>query len=122
MIDGIGVDVVQLARIKTVIQQWGSVFLTKIFTQQEIEYCQSKKNSEQHFAARFAAKEAMAKALSIGWSQNFRWRDIEVINDSTGKPSIITHDELNKSLKSKKIFLTISHSESTIIAFVIIEH
>jgi len=121
MIIGIGVDVVEFQRMKTLLEKWNDIFLNKILTQKEIEYCVAKKNIVQHVAARFAAKEAVAKALSIGWSGSFRWKDVEITNDDSGKPSVVLHQELQKILSSKNIFLSLSHSESTIVAFVVIE-
>ena len=80
MIQGVGVDVVELGRIKEMIAAQGDAFVNKIFTESEIAYCKSKPSPEQHFAARFAAKEAVSKAVQTGWSGIFRWKDVEVQN------------------------------------------
>ena len=72
MIQGIGVDLIEIHRIQSSIDEFGETFLQKIFTDSEIVYCRSRKNPAQHFAARFAAKEAVSKALATGWSGRIR--------------------------------------------------
>lgn len=121
MVIGIGVDVVEILRMKKVINEWGSVFLEKVFTENELNYAQSKKNFVQHLAARFAAKEAVAKAISRGWSGGFRWKDVEVSNDKTGKPEITLYGKLKDEFAMNKIFISLSHSENVVIAFAIVE-
>ena len=103
------------------IDRWGNRFLSKVFTDHELEYAHLRKSPVQHIAARFAVKEAVAKAMSTGWSQGFRWRDIEVINDSVGKPSVTLYGEIKDLLRTTTIFVTISHSESVVVAFAVIE-
>ena len=76
MVKGIGIDVVEIKRIREIMDKWGDKFLKKVFTEREISYAQSKINPAQHFAARFAAKEAFAKAAATGWKGSFRWKDI----------------------------------------------
>lgn len=120
MIEGIGVDIVEISRIRETIERWQDYFLRKIFTEGEIRYCYSKKNSYQHFAARFAAKEAVAKALATGWSGGFRWKDVEVINDESGKPSVVLYGHIRKMLTGNKILLTMSHTGDVVIAFALI--
>jgi holo-[acyl-carrier protein] synthase len=121
MIRGIGVDIVDIHRIEQSVKQYSSQFLEKIFTKLEIAYCASKQNPFGHFAARFAAKEAVAKALSTGWSGGFRWKDVEVSNDSAGKPSVKLDGNLKKLLEGNSILLSISHSDSSVVAVAIIE-
>ena len=120
MIEGIGVDLVEVGRIRDTIEAWGERFLEKIFTGAEIRYCSSKKSSYQHFAARFAAKEAVAKALAIGWSGGFRWKDVEVVNDQAGKPSIVLYGHVKNLMSRSKIFLSISHTHEIVVAFAVI--
>jgi len=120
MIKGIGVDLVEVSRIRETIERWQDYFLTKIFTDGEIRYCSSKKNCYQHFAARFAAKEAVAKALATGWSGGFRWKDVEVINDDAGKPSVVMYGQMKKALTGNRILLTMSHTGDIVIAFALI--
>lgn len=121
MIQGIGVDIVDVARIRSAIDMWGSAFLKKIFTEGEIQYCMSKKNSYEHFAARFAAKEAVGKALATGWRGGFRWQDVEIVNEPSGQPRVILYEHASKLLANSRILLSLSHIESTVVAFAIIE-
>ncbi|MFI5250858.1 MAG: holo-ACP synthase [Bacteroidota bacterium] len=121
MIEGIGVDVVEIDRIKEVIRIWGDRFLNKTFTETELEYAQSKMNPVPHFAARFAVKEAVAKALTTGWSGGFRWKDVEVQNDDSGKPSVILHGKMKELLKESRIVISLSHSDTVVVAFAMIE-
>ena len=121
MIQGIGVDLIEIQRIQESINQFGETFLRKIFTDTEIAYCRSRKNPTQHFAARFAAKEAVSKALSTGWTGEFEWRNVEVTNELSGKPNVILHGSTADVLKKSKVHLSLSHSDSSVAAFAIIE-
>ena len=120
MIDGIGVDIVEVDRIRKTMKKFGDRFIKKIFTELQIRYCTSKKNSYQHFAARFAAKEAVAKAMSTGWSGAFRWKNVEVSNDVSGKPSIVLYGVVKKNLKGNKVMLSISHTKNIVVACAVI--
>jgi holo-[acyl-carrier protein] synthase len=121
MIQGIGVDVVELARIKEMLGTQGETFVNKIFTESEIAYCQSKPAPEQHYAARFAAKEAVSKALQTGWSGVFRWKDVEVQNDPSGAPKIFLYNKLAEVLAKSSVHVSLSHSDTTVVAFAIVE-
>jgi holo-[acyl-carrier protein] synthase len=121
MIRGIGVDILEIERIQRSIEGYGDRFLRKVFTAREIAYCRGKNNIYQHFAARFASKEAMSKALATGWQGEFRWQDVEVINDASGQPHITLHGNLRKNLSASSILVTLSHSESHVVAVVLIE-
>lgn len=120
-IQGIGVDVVDVQRLKKVLEQQGSYFVDKVFTASEIAYCQMKKNPHEHFAARFAAKEAVAKAMRIGWSGAFRWKDVEVVNEPSGAPKLNLYKEVADALAESETHLSMSHTENTVVAFVVIE-
>ncbi len=121
MIFGIGIDIIEIERIKKSIEKFDKLFLNKIFTQTELDYCLSKKNKYQHFAARFAAKEAIAKALATGWSKGFRWKDIEIYNESSGMPNVKLHGNLSDFLGlDKSLKITMSHSEHYVTCFAII--
>lgn len=122
MIKGIGVDIIEVSRIGKVIEKWGSHFLTKVFTESEIEYCNAKKNPSMHFAARFAAKEAFSKALTIGWSSGFRWKDVEVKNDQSGKPILVIYGNVKARLGNSNVLLSLSHTDDLVSAIVIIEN
>ena len=121
MIQGIGIDIVDVSRIRTAIGAWGSHLLKKVFTDVEIQYCTSKKNPYEHFAARFAAKEAVSKALEIGWSGGFRWKDVEIRNDPSGKPRVVLYEHVNKLLAKSRVLLSLAHTGSTVVAVAIIE-
>ncbi len=121
MIFGIGIDIIEIERIKKSYENYGEAFLDKIFTQNEKEYCLSKKNLYQHLAARFAAKEAISKALSTGWSQGFRWKDIEIYNEPSGLPRAMLHGKLASFLaQGKELKITMSHSDHYVTCFAII--
>ncbi|MBI3586357.1 MAG: holo-ACP synthase [Ignavibacteriales bacterium] len=120
-IQGIGVDVVDVDRMKQALDAWGQQLMEKLFTKAEITYCTAKKNPSEHFAARFAAKEAVSKAIQTGWSGAFRWKDVEVANSPSGAPKIIVHHTLASTLGAAKIHLSLSHTKTTVVAFAIIE-
>lgn len=121
MIQGIGVDIIEIQRIQLSIERFGETFLRKIFTDTEIAYCKSKKNPAQHFAARFAAKEAVSKALATGWSGEFEWKNVEVSNELSGKPNVVLHGKTAQALQKSKVYLSLSHSETSVVAFAVIE-
>lgn len=86
-----GVDIIEISRVKESIESLGERFINRVFTEKEIEYCESKKNQKyQHYAARFAAKEAVFKALSWKLEDKYEicWKDIEVVDDKQGRPSL----------------------------------
>ena len=123
MIFGTGVDIVEIDRVREAIDKWGEGFLGKIFTRREIRYSNSKRFSFQHFAARFAAKEAVIKAFGEPRTYPLNWTDIEVLNDGQGKPVIEFHEDALKLKKRKKIsevIVSMSHSKHYAIANVIL--
>ena len=121
MIRGVGLDAVEIRRIEETIARWGERFLKKIFTQHEIEYCSSKKSPSQHFAVRFAAKEAFSKAIATGWTGIFEWRNVEVSNAPSGRPEIQTKGKLSDELSHSRIHLSLTHTETMAVAVVVIE-
>ncbi|MCS7230270.1 MAG: holo-ACP synthase [Candidatus Kryptonium sp.] len=121
MIIGVGVDIVEIERFKNLTQRWGEHFLKKVFTQKEIDYCLSRKNTYQHLAGKFAAKEAISKAISTGWSGIFRWKDVEILNDENGKPEVMLYNQLKIQFNSCLIHISISHSQNYAVAFAVIE-
>jgi holo-[acyl-carrier protein] synthase len=121
MIEGIGIDVVEIPRMARTIGEWGEPFLDRIFTGRELSYSRSKKDPTHHFAARFAVKEAVAKALSTGWAGGFRWKDVEVENNAAGKPSVVLYGRVKELLKDSNVLVSISHSEHVVVACAIIQ-
>lgn len=124
MVIGIGMDIQEINRVELAINRGGQPFLNKTFTPSEIEYCQSQKRSNQHFAGRFCAKEAFLKALGTGWSNGIKWHEIEIIRAISGCPSIVLTGRA-KDLADQagviKIWLSMSHSEGYAAATVVLE-
>ena len=123
MIYGTGVDIVEVFRMGDAIDKWGLNFLTKVFTDREVKYANSKRFSHQHFAARFAAKEAVVKAFGEPRKFPIKWTDIEILNNEEGKPVVTFHDDALKLKKLKKIdnvILSMSHSRNYAVANVIL--
>ena len=102
MIYGIGIDLIEVERIRKQLER-SDRFINRIFTPDEIVYCESKKNRAQNFAARFAAKEAFFKALGTGWRGGLAFNPVEVVNDSLGKPEIRLHGKAEKLIAEKNI-------------------
>lgn len=131
MIYGIGTDIVEISRIKEAVEKWGERFLKKIFTEDEISYCYKKKAPFPHLAVRFAAKEAVIKALSNSEHKaqskehGLRFvnlKNIEVLNQPTGKPFINLLGNLKIYFQDKFIIhLTLTHERSSAIAMVVLE-
>jgi len=85
---GLGTDIIECARIARVIETHGELFLRRIFTPAEIDYCNGKKRSTEHFAGRWAAKEAIFKALGTGWRGKVQWTDFEIQHNGLGRPVV----------------------------------
>src|SRR3990172_13369006 len=85
---GIGTDIIECLRIAQMIERHGDLFINRVYTPHEIPYCQSRKLATQHYAARWAGKEAVLKALGTGWRKGISWRDIEIRNDPGGRPTV----------------------------------
>jgi len=123
VIFGIGIDLIEVARVKKQIVL-GNGFQEKIFSENEIKYCDGKRNKEQNYAARFAAKEAFFKALGTGWRNGFEFKEVEIVNNEFGKPEIHLFGKTKKfaeenGLQNFKVSLT--HLKEFAAAFVIIE-
>ena len=117
MINGVGVDIIEIARIKKAVLKYGQSFLKKVYTPSEILYCQLLKSYRYpELAVRFAAKEAYSKAIGTGIG-GISWLDIEVVNNKRGKPLIAVKGKVNK-----KVHVSLSHSRDQAIAFVVIEN
>src|SRR3954447_2934201 len=91
MIVRLGTDIVEIVRIGQMIERHGEHFLQRVYTPEEIRYCQKRKESYQHFAGRWAAKEAVMKTLGTGWTRGVGWLDIEVATRKSGQPLINIH-------------------------------
>lgn len=113
MIVGLGTDIVEISRIGQMIERHGETFLNRVFTESENEYCGTKKNKEQHYAGRWAAKEAVMKTLGTGFIKGIGWKEIEVVNLKSGKPTIVISGGVESfagEMGIEEILITISHS------------
>ena len=124
MLVGTGIDMIEIARIAQSIERYGDRFLTRIFTPGEIAYCQNKKNSAESFAARFAAKEAGAKALGTGIQHGVTWKELEVRRQPGHRPNLYFSGrakEIAVKLGVRNISLSLTHSTTTAMAAVHLE-
>lgn len=125
MIIGLGLDIAEIDRIEAAITRHGAAIIERLFTPREVAYCESHRNKFERYAGRFAAKEAAMKALGTGWRAGVRWRDIEVIRDLSGKPTLelqgVARERASK-MGVKNISLTITHSGNLALAEVIFEN
>ncbi|MEI8366004.1 MAG: holo-ACP synthase [Parachlamydiaceae bacterium] len=121
MIQGVGTDIIEVQRIERSIQRYGQRFLDRLFTPNEQAYCLRHRDSGRHLAGRFAAKEAIAKALGTGLSETIGWLDMEIINDRNGKPEVTLSPRLLEALGPLHLNISISHSRDYAVAFAICE-
>jgi holo-[acyl-carrier protein] synthase len=109
---GIGTDITECLRIAKMIERHGELFIDRVYTADEIAYCQNRKQSTQHFTGRWAAKEAILKAIGTGWVRGISWRDMEIRNDPGGRPYVAVCGgvkEVVERLGISEIHVTISH-------------
>ena len=124
MIVGTGVDLCEVARIKSSIERFGDKFVRRIYTDAEIAYVERKANKFERYAARFAAKEAGMKAIGTGWKRGVTWHDFEVVNLPTGKPTLRFYGvaaEVANRLKVRNVALSLTHTAELGMAHVILE-
>jgi len=119
---GIGTDITECLRIARMIERHGELFIARVYTPEEIRYCQSRKQATQHFTGRWAAKEAVLKALGTGWTRGISWRDVEVLNEPGGKPAVLLRDgarRVAQTLGISKVLVTISHCRTHATAYAV---
>lgn len=124
MILGHGVDLVEVERIARSAERFGSRFLERVFTEGERNYACEGRRCHEHLAARFAAKEAVFKALGTGWAQGAGWTDIEVVHHASGRPGLVLHGraaDLARSMGVKGWHLSLTHTNDLAMASVIAE-
>ena len=124
MIFGIGTDIFEPKRIEKEISK-NNGLKEDIFTENEIEYCESKKDKFLYYAVRFAAKEAFFKAIGTGWRFGMKFSEVEVINDKLGKPELVLHGRTKEILEEKAItntFVSLSHTKTYVNAIVVLEN
>jgi len=123
MIAGVGIDMIEVERVKQYINN-DAGFREMIFSANEIAYCESRKNKFEHYAARFAAKEAFFKALGSGWAEGTNFNEVEIINNMEGRPELSLLGSTQKmlyALEIIKILVSLSHLKTLATAVVIIE-
>jgi holo-[acyl-carrier protein] synthase len=124
MIVGTGIDLAEVARIRASIGRFGDRFIQRIFTPAEIAYVERKANRYERYAARFAAKEAGMKAIGVGWKRGVTWRDFEVTNLPTGKPTLRFYGvaaQIAAGLLVRNVSLSLTHTAELGMAYVILE-
>jgi holo-[acyl-carrier protein] synthase len=112
---GIGTDIIECSRIGRMLSQHGDRFTNHVYTDEEVRYCSGRKVAEQHFAGRWAAKEAVLKAFGTGWIAGISWRDVEIVILPGGKPTIQLHRGAAKKadeLGIDEVFISVSHCKS----------
>jgi len=124
MIVGTGIDIAEVERIGRSIERFGRRFVERVFTAEEIRYCESKANKAERYAGRFAAKEAAMKALGTGWNRGVSWHDIEVQPSPGGRPDITFHNKAAEFFHKSgavRAHLSITHTAESAMAQVILE-
>ena len=117
---GIGTDIVECLRIARMIERYGELFLNRVYTEREIRYCQARKHAIEHFAGRWAAKEAILKAMGTGRSQGIAWTHIEVRNGQDGRPLVMVCGAAREIAKQRgigDILVSISHCRTYATAY-----
>jgi holo-[acyl-carrier protein] synthase len=125
LIVGLGLDIAEIDRIQAAITRHGAPILERLYTPAEVAYCESHRNKFERYAGRFAAKEAAMKALGTGWRRGVRWRDIEIIRERSGKPTLALKGaakRIAEGLSVRNISVTITHSGNLALAEVIFEN
>ena len=124
MVIGVGTDLIEIARIEHSLKRFGEAFERRVFTPIEIEYCRRRKNAAESFAARFAAKEAGAKALGTGISRGVSWREFEVRRQPGQRPEMYLSGraaEVARGLGVRRLALSLTHSQDLSMAVVVAE-
>jgi len=123
VIFGVGIDIVEVARMEKLAAK-GMQYLETIFTKRERDYCETRTRKSEHYAARYAAKEAFLKAVGTGWRDGLAFCDIEIINDELGRPQVLLHGEAKNFFDHHQIrqtAISMSHIKEIAIAVVILE-
>jgi holo-[acyl-carrier protein] synthase len=124
MIKGIGVDIIAVKRVEEMMEAHGEVFCSRVFTRRETEYCQRFTRPGERLAGRFAAKEAVLKALGTGWRGGISWQDVEILQTRSGAPEVKLSGAAEaeaRKLGVQMVHLSISHSRDYALAFAIAE-
>jgi holo-[acyl-carrier protein] synthase len=119
---GIGTDIIECDRIAQMMQKHGETFIQRVFTAEEIDYCSRHRTADQHYAGRWAAKEAVLKVLGTGWAKGIQWTDVEVVRDVSGAPSIRLRNraaEIATVRGIREVLISISHCKAFATAFAV---
>ena len=120
----IGIDIIPISKVEDLLSKY-KAYITRVYTEREISYCSQKKNAHQHFAVRFAAKEAVLKALGLGMCKGIEWTDVETLITYSGKPRICLHgkvEEIACKRKIEEIKISLSHCEDYAIAQALVQY
>ena len=120
VVNAIGTDIEEIERVREVVERWGDKFLRRVFTDDEIAYCNGLAEKYGSMAARFAAKEAVIKALGLGKGHGLCWKDIEIVNNKNGKPSVKLYGNARKLAKEEKVLISLSHARKYVVAMAVI--
>ncbi len=124
MVYGIGVDITDITRFERFLEEGKDALIRRVFTSGEISYCSCKKRSAQHYALRFAAKEAFFKALGLGLREGMSWHDVEVVRDELGKPDLLLRGRAAEIFADKGLtrsLTSLSHDGAYAVAMVVLE-
>jgi holo-[acyl-carrier protein] synthase len=124
VIFGIGTDIIEIKRVEKLVARGGQ-YLETIFTESEMDYCEARARKQEHYAARYAAKEAVLKALGTGWRGGLAYSDIEIIHEESGRPVVSVRGEVRKFFDQhqiRKTSISLSHTKEIAIAVVILEN
>lgn len=118
--ESLGVDIVEVKRVQAAVDKWGHRFLDRVFTPREIKLCRSKANFTQSLAARFAAKEALAKALGASWGTGIAWKDVEILSDTQGRPKINLYGKAKAEVGNRKVLISLAHTKENAVAVIVL--
>lgn len=116
----VGVDIIEIERIRSALKRWGDRFKSKVYLPDEVKYCESRHHPAQHFAVRFAAKEAVAKAIKSSSDVTMKWRDVEILTQKGGAPKVRLHGEAAQRFSNHILSLSVSHSDESAVAVAIL--
>jgi holo-[acyl-carrier protein] synthase len=124
VIFGIGIDLIETKRVEKMVAK-GRQYLEAIFTENEMDFCEAKANKHEHYAARYATKEAVLKAMGTGWRGGLAYSDIEIVHEESGQPKVVVRGKVRKFFDQNKIQQTsvsLSHHKEIAIAVIILEN
>jgi holo-[acyl-carrier protein] synthase len=119
MTQGLGSDIIEISRMKTSIERHGQHFLNRLFSQREQDYCFKFQDPVPHFTGKFAAKEAVAKALGTGFGTHLSWHDLEILNDQKGQPKVFFSEAAYHHFQNPQILVSVSHCADYAVAVAI---